>query len=151
MTPHPQTHPRPAAPRRRTASLLISLLLAGIAVAGCNAGPARGQATQPTQPATAPQPTNGSPAPLGDCAQALPGLGHTAEGAGSQRFEITRQQLTVIGSRLVEVFCRQGLWQQDVGFGVHDEKDPTRVLVLISPGHSGLTAKQILDRLLGRA
>jgi hypothetical protein len=80
----------------------------------------------------------------------LSGVGHSAEGPGSQRFEITRQQLAVIGSHLIEVFCDQGLWQQDVGFGLHYEKDPTHVLVLISPGRSGLTVKQVLDRLLGR-
>lgn len=77
-------------------------------------------------------------------------MGHSAEGPGSPRFEITRQQLEVIGSRLVEVFCRQGLWQKDVGFGVHYTNDPNRVVVLISPDRSGLTAKQVLDRLLGR-
>jgi hypothetical protein len=87
---------------------------------------------------------------LGDSGQALSGLDHSAEGPGSRRFEITRQRLAVIGSRLVEVLCHQGLWRQDVGFGVHYEKDPTRVLVLVSPGDSGLTAKQVLDRLLGR-
>jgi hypothetical protein len=80
----------------------------------------------------------------------LSGLDHSAEGPGSRPFEITRQRLAVIGSRLVEVLCHQGLWRQDVGFGVHYEKDPTRVLVLVSPGDSGLTAKQVLDRLLGR-
>jgi hypothetical protein len=37
-----------------------------------------------------------------------------------------------------------------VGFGVHYTNDPNRVVVLISPGRSGLTAKQVLDRLLGR-
>ena len=56
----------------------------------------------------------------------------------------------MITSHLIEVFCRQGLWQQDVGFGFNYEKDPNRALVLISPGRSGLTAKQVLDRLLGR-
>ena len=63
---------------------------------------------------------------------------------------ITRQQMEVISRHLIDVMCRQGLWRQDVGFGVHTDKDPDKVLVLIGPGHSGLTARQILDRLLGR-
>ncbi len=133
----------------RAASLLIGLLLAGSTLAGCHAGRA-GAGEQPTQPTQALPLASGSPTPLGGCGQALSGLGHSAEGPGSQRFEITRQQLAVIGSRLIEVFCHQGLWQQGVGFGVHSEKDPNRVLVLVSPGRSGLTAKQVLDRLLGR-
>ena len=134
----------------RTAWLLLGLLLAGAVLAGCHPARVAEQSTPPTQAAQAPRPTSGSPTPLGGCGQALSGLGHSAEGPGSQRFEITRQQLAVIGSHLIEVFCRQGLWQQDVGFGVHYEKDPNRVLVLISPGRSGLTARQVLERLLGR-
>jgi hypothetical protein len=134
----------------KAASPLIGLLLAGAMLPGCHAGQAGQQPAMPDQPTQSPRPASGSPAPLGDCGAALPGLGHSAEGPGSRRFEITRQQLGVIGSRLVEVFCRQGLWRQDVGFGVHYTKDPNRVVVLVSPGRSGLTAKQVLDRLLGR-
>jgi hypothetical protein len=133
--------------------LLVGLLLAGSTLAGCHAkhaGEQPTQLTQPTRPAQASPPASGPPTPLGGCGQALSGVGHSAEGPGSRRFEITRQQLEMIGSRLVEVFCRQGLWQKDVGFGVHYTKDPNRVVVLIGPGRSGLTAKQILDRLLGR-
>jgi hypothetical protein len=133
--------------------LLVGLLLAASTLAGCHAehaGEQPAQLTQPTRPAQASPPASGPPTPLGGCSQALSGLGHSAEGPGSRRFEITRQQLEVIGSRLIEVFCRQGLWQEDVGFGVHYTNDPNRVVVLISPGRSGLTAKQVLDRLLGR-
>jgi hypothetical protein len=139
--------------------LLVGLLLAGSTLAGCHAKHAGEQPTQPTQPtrptrptrpAQASPPASGPPTPLGGCGQALSGVGHSAEGPGSRQFEITRQQLEVIGSRLVEVFCRQGVWQKDVGFGVQYTKDPNRVVVLIGPGRSGLTAKQILDRLLGR-
>jgi hypothetical protein len=105
----------------------------------------------PTLPIEAPPPASGPPTPLGGCGQALLGLDHSAEGPGARRFEVTQQQLAVIGSRLIEVFCRQGLWRQDVGFGVHYSKDRTRILVLVNPGRSGLTARQVLDRLLGRA
>jgi DNA-binding transcriptional MerR regulator len=45
---------------------------------------------------------------------------------------------------------RSGALQQDVGFGVQYQKDRTHVRVRISPGRSGLTAGQVLDRLLGR-
>ncbi|HEX6676009.1 MAG TPA: hypothetical protein VF486_13380 [Actinomycetes bacterium] len=146
MTPA-LTRPQPHRPHRGTASLLVGLLLAGIALAGCDLGPA-GEPAQPV-PAPAPLPASGSPT-RDVCGQAPSGLEHSAEGPGSRRFEITRQQLEVIGRHLIEVFCRQGLWRQDVGFGVHYEKDPNKVLVLIGPGRSGLTARQILDRLLGR-
>ncbi len=126
--------------RPRTALLLLGLLLAA-ALTGCNAG---GQPTQPTQPTRAPAPASGLRTPLGDCGPL------SAEGPRARRFEITRQQLLVIGHHWIDVFCRQGLWQQDAGFGVHYEKDPNRVVVLVNPGRSGLTAKQLLDRLLGR-
>jgi hypothetical protein len=133
--------------------LLVGLLLAGSTLAGCHAkhaGEQPAQLTQPTRPAQPSPSASGPPTPLDDCGQALSGVGHSAEGPGSRRFEITRQQLEVIGSRLIEVFCRQGLWQEDVGFGVHYTNDPNRIVVLISPGRSGLTAKQVLNRLLGR-
>jgi hypothetical protein len=137
---------------RRNGSLLPSLLLLGVTLAGCHAGGA-GQQPAPTAATTpltqAPQPTSGSRTPAGGCDQLL-GSSPSPEGPGSQRFELTRQQLAVIGSHLIEVLCDQGLWQQGVGFGFNYEKDPNRVFVLISPGRSGLTAKQVLDRLLGR-
>jgi hypothetical protein len=139
--------------RRRTASLLLGLLLASVTLAGCHPTGSGAQPTPPTPPVAAtqaPRPPSGPPTPLGRCGQALPGLRHSAEGPRARRFEITRRQLAVIDSRLIEVLCRQGLWQQDAGFGFNYEKDPNRAFVLINPGRSRLTAKQILDRLLGR-
>jgi hypothetical protein len=136
--------------RRRTASLLLGLVLASVTLAGCHPAGPGARPTSSAAATQAPQPTSGAPTPLGGCGQVLSGLGHSAEGPRSRRFEITRRQLAVIGSHLIEVFCHQGLWQEDVGFGVHDEKDPNRVVVLVDPGRSGLTAKQVLDRLLGR-
>jgi hypothetical protein len=141
--------------RRRTASLLLGLLVAGVAVAGCHPTGSGARPTPPppsTPPAAtqAPRPGGGPPTPLGDCGQALSGLGHSPEGPRARRFEVTRRQLAVIGSHLYEVLCRQGLWRQDVGFGFNYEKDPDRAFVLINPGRSRLTARQILDRLLGR-
>ena len=65
------------------------------------------------------------------------------------RFYVTPQQMEVIERRLFEVLCGQGLWRQGVGFGTNlDQKG--RRFVLIHPGRSGLTARQILDRFLGR-
>jgi hypothetical protein len=139
--------------RRRTASLLLGLLLAGVTLVGCHPTGSGAPPTPSTPPAAAPQaprPPSGPPTPLGGCGQALSGLGHSADGPRARRFEITRRQLAVIDSRLFEVLCRQGLWQQDVGFGFNYEKDPNRAFVLINPGRSRLTARQILDRLLGR-
>lgn len=142
-----------ALPGPRTASLLLGLLLASVTLAGCHSTRPGAQPTPSTPPSAAtqaPRPPSGPPTPLGECGQALSGLGHSAEGPRARRFEITRRQLAVIGSHLFEVLCRQGLWQQDVGFGFNYEKDPDRAFVLINPGRSHLTARQILDRLLGR-
>jgi hypothetical protein len=47
----------------------------------------------------------------------------------------------------VKVLTRQGLWEQGVRFGITDPFKK-RHLVLINPGLSGLTARQILDRML---
>lgn len=139
--------------RRRTPSLLLGLLLATVTLVGCHPTGSGTRPTPSTPPAAAtpaPRPPSGLPTPVGGCAQALSGLGHSAEGPRARRFEVTRRQLAVIGSHLFEVLCRQGLWQQDVGFGFNYEKDPNRAFVLINPGRSHLTARQILDRLLGR-
>jgi hypothetical protein len=142
--------------RRRTASLLLGLLLAGVTLAGCHPTESGARPTPPTSPTPppaatqAPRPAGGPLTPLGGCGQALSGVGHSVEGPRARRFEVTRRQLAVIDSRLIEVLCRQGLWQQDVGFGFNYEKDPNRAFVLINPGRSRLTARQILDRLLGR-
>ena len=67
------------------------------------------------------------------------------------RFDVTRQQWETIGHRLIEVLCRQGLWQQGVRFGTNFNQERTRFWVLIDPGRSGLTAREVLNRLLGRA
>jgi hypothetical protein len=131
----------------RHASLLLGLLLVGATLAGCD--PA-GTPEQPPPPPQAPRPIIGSPTPASRCPESLSGESPSPEGPGARRFEVTRQQLEVITSHLLEVFCDQGLWQQGAGFGFNYENDPNRAFVLISPGRSGLTAKQVLDRLLGR-
>lgn len=66
------------------------------------------------------------------------------------RFDVTREQLQVLEPRLLRVLCRQGLWRKGVGFGVNFDQERNTWFVLIHPGFSGLTARQVLDRLLGR-
>jgi hypothetical protein len=48
---------------------------------------------------------------------------------------------------VVLVLTRQGLWDQGVRFGITDPFKKQH-FVLINPGLSGLTARQILDRML---
>ena len=55
----------------------------------------------------------------------------------------------MVDGRLLEVLCRQGLWRQGVGCGANVDPHGTR-LVMIHPGRSGLSARQVLDRFLGR-
>jgi ATP-dependent Clp protease ATP-binding subunit ClpA len=70
---------------------------------------------------------------------------------GWERFDLSPQQWEVIHPRVKEVLVGQGLWQQGVRFGFNFNQDKTRYWVSIHPGDSGLTHRQVLDRLLGRA
>jgi hypothetical protein len=139
-------------PARWRAAALFGLLLACAILTGCQpAGDAPQSAPPPPPPpSSATQPPVGADRPLGGCGEPLSGMGHAAEGPRARRFVITRQQMEVIGHHLIDVFCRQGLWKKDVGFGARYQDDGTHVLVLVNPGRSGLTARQLLDRLLGR-
>ena len=56
----------------------------------------------------------------------------------------------MINRRLVRVLFGQGLWRKGVGFGAGYDPDRETEFVMIHPGFSGLTARQILDRFLGR-
>jgi hypothetical protein len=146
--------PRPAG-RARAAPALPGLLLAVALLAGCQpagqeVAPALAPAPPPTTLAGTTQPAAGPDTPAGGCGEALSGVGHPAEGPHARRFRITRAQVEVIGSHMIDVFCRQGLWKKDVGYGVHYEDDGVHAIVLVNPGRSGLTARQMLDRLLGR-
>jgi hypothetical protein len=133
----------PARSHKPTPLLLVGLLGAAIALAGCL--PGRSDEPAPPAPqAPAPQPTNlASPG----CS---PTLGDVQADEGFKRFDVTPQQLAVIQGRLIEVLCRQGLWDQGVRFGMNFNTDRTRFWVLIHPGRSGLTPQQVLNRLLGR-
>jgi hypothetical protein len=70
---------------------------------------------------------------------------------GWERFDITPQQWEVLHPRVKEVIVDQGLWQQGVRFGFNFNEERTSYWVIIHPGDSGLTHRQVLDRLLGRA
>ena len=64
-----------------------------------------------------------------------------------QVFEVTAHQRELVAKNAVKVLTRQGLWDQGVRFGITDPFKK-RHFVLINPGLSGLTARQILDRML---
>jgi hypothetical protein len=60
-----------------------------------------------------------------------------------------REDLAAIQDRVVDVLCRQGLWHQGVRLAMSFNQEQTELWVLIDPGGSGLSARQVLDRLLG--
>jgi hypothetical protein len=116
------------------AHLGVVLLLVAVVLGGCSAGGAR----EPATPAPTPSPTT---TPV----SALPR--QVGTDGGYQVFEVTPQQYRLIGQRVDEVIVRQKLWDQGVRFGAGVNQG--KYLVLIDPGLSGLTARQILNRLLG--
>jgi hypothetical protein len=118
------------------ARVCIVLLLVAAVLGGCSAGGAQ----EPAIPA--PTPTL---SPTTTLISALPRQVGT-EGR-YQVFEVTPQQYELIGRRVPEVIVRQKLWDQGVRFGAGVNQG--KYHVLIDPGFSGLTARQILNRLLG--
>jgi hypothetical protein len=70
---------------------------------------------------------------------------------GYHVFVVNAQQYELIGRRLHQVLRREGLWDQGVRFGANVDQETGDYLVLIKPGRSRLSARQILDRLLGIA
>jgi hypothetical protein len=120
----------------------VAVALAVAVLAGCTPD-------QPSGPVL-PSPVPGPPTTQSLAAQCGPkpfGAAE-AEDPGWVQFYVTPRQMDVIESRLLEVLCRQGLWRQGVGFGTNvDQKGR---FVMIHPGRSGLTARQVLDRFLGR-
>jgi hypothetical protein len=134
---------QPTRPGR--ARLAVALALAGAVLAGCVPG-ARVEA--PSDAPLVPSPA----APAGPASRCGPQpFGAEQPEDAWVRFDVTAQQIEVIDRRLHRVLCDQGLWRKGVGFGVNRDPDgPTGWFVMIHPGFSGLTARQILDRLLGR-
>jgi hypothetical protein len=121
----------------------LVLVLATVAVlAGCAGDPGRPPPSSPTR--TLPPPTL---SPATTLVSALPRKIGT-EGR-YQVYEVSPQQYELIGRRVHEVLVRQGLWDQGVRFGANYDPAKDLHFVLIDPGLSRLSARQILDRLLG--
>jgi hypothetical protein len=114
------------------ARLCVVLLLVAVVLGGCSTG-----APEPAPTATL--------SPTTTLVSTLPRQVGT-EGR-YQVFEVTAQQYQLIGKRVHEVIVLQKLRDQGVRFGagVHQGKYHVR----IDPGFSRLTARQILNRLLG--
>jgi hypothetical protein len=134
------THPK----RPGRARLAVALALAGAVLAGCVPG-ARVEA--PSEAPLVPAPA--APAGLASRCGPKPFGAQQPEAAWKQ-FDVTKAQLEVINRRLFRVLCDQGLWRKGVGFGAGYDPDRETEFVMIHPGFSGLTARQILDRFLGR-
>ncbi len=118
-------------------------LAATLVLAGCGRDrPAAPATAPPTR--TVPPPTLGSGTTL---VSSLPRLVRFVD--GYHMFEVSPQQYEIIGRRVHEVFGRQHLWDQGARFGANHDPGRRLYFVLIDPGLSGLTARQILDRLLG--
>jgi sarcosine oxidase gamma subunit len=115
---------------------LCMILLVAAVLGGCSAGGAQ----EPAPPA--PTPTL---SPTTTLVSALPR--QVGTDGGYQVFEVTPQQYQLIGQRVHEVIVRQKLYDQGVRFGAGVNQGKHHVL--IDPGFSGLTARQILNRLLG--
>ena len=126
-----------------TAWLSVALLLVGAILAGCT--PSSPDEASGANPLPVPPPSG--PSLAVPCGPRPPGAEQPPD--AWVRFDVTPQQWEVIDRRLLEVLCRQGLWRQGVGFGASVGPQGTR-FVMIHPGRSGLTARQLLDRLLGR-
>jgi hypothetical protein len=123
---------------------LVVLVLAAIAVlAGCGAG----DPNAPVPPTPIPTRTI-PPSTLSPATTLVSGLPRQVGTDGNfQVFEVSAQQRELVARNAVKILTRQGLWDQGVRFGITDPFKP-RHLVLINPGLSGLTARQILDRML---
>jgi hypothetical protein len=68
---------------------------------------------------------------------------------GYSMFEVNAEQYEIIGKHVYQVLFRDRLWDQGVRFGANYVPEKHLHFVLIDPGFSRLTARQILDRLLG--
>lgn len=135
----------PTKPKRPgRARLAVVLALAVAVLAGCVPG-ARVEA-----PSDAPLvPSPAAPPSLASRCGPKPFGAEQPEDAW-KRFDVTAAQLEVINRRLFRVLCGQGLWRKGVGFGAGYDPDRETEFVMIHPGFSGLTARQVLDRFLGR-
>jgi len=130
--------------RRFTPALAAVAMLA--VLAGCGSG----GSDEPPPPGvpvtnqTLPPPTL---SPNTTLASALPRLLQVAE--GWHQFEVSPEQYDLIGRRVHQVIVREKLWDQGVRFGANFDREKDLHFVMIKPGLSQLSARQILDRLLG--
>ena len=135
------------------ARLAVALLLAAtVALAGCGSERPGGPAPAPTVQTT-PPPTQTVPPPTlspgTTLASALPRLMRLVD--CYHQFEFSPQQYEIIGKNVYQVLFREGLWDQGVRFGANYVPEKKLHFVLIDPGLSHLSAREILDRLLGIA
>jgi hypothetical protein len=126
----------------RTAPRPVVLVLACAVLAGCTLGPPDAPPSAPLVPSPAAGPSDAAL-----CGPKVFGAEQPED--AWVPFDVTREQVQVIERRLVRVLCRGGLWRKGVGFGVNFDQERGSWFVMIHPGFSGLTARQILDRLLG--
>jgi predicted small lipoprotein YifL len=131
--------------RRFAPALAVVAMLA--VLAGCGDG----GSDEPPPPGvpvtnqTLPPPTL---SPATTLVSALPRLLRVAD--GWHQFEVSPQQYEVIGRNWYRVIVREKLRDQGARFGVNADPAKNFYFVLIDPGLSRLSARQILDRMLGR-
>ena len=130
--------------------LAVALVLAAtVGLAGC--GWERPGQRAPAQ--TLPSPTRTVPpatlTPGTTLVSTLPRLMRVAD--GYHQFEVSPQQYEIIGKNLHQVLLKERLWDQGVRFGANYVPEKNLHFVLIDPGFSHLSAREILDRLLGIA
>jgi hypothetical protein len=124
----------------------VALLLAAVlVVAGCGRERPGGPAPAPPT-RTVPPPTL---SPGTTLVSSLPRLLRVAD--GYHMFEVSPQQYEIIGKHVYQVIFREKLWDQGVRFGANHDPDKRLYFVLIDLGFSRLSARQILNRLLGIA
>jgi hypothetical protein len=132
--------------RPRRAGAAVALALAAAVLAGCVPG---ARVEGPPEAPLVPSPSPASPASDASLCGPKPFGAEQPESAW-KRFDVTRAQLELIETRLIKVLCRDGLWRKGAGFGANYDPDQEVWFVVIHPGFSGLSAREILDRLLGR-
>ena len=121
----------------------ILVLVVAAVLAGCGAGSGDPAPSTAVPSRTIPPATSLRPATT-----LLSGLPRQVGTEGDfQVFEVTAAQRELVARNATRVLVRQGLWDQGVRFGITDQFK-SRHFVLINPGLSGLSARQILDRML---
>lgn len=129
-----------------TCRVVVLALVVAVPVAGCGGGPGGPGPPAPVPTQTTPPP-NLSPATT--VTWAPPRMVRVVD--GYHVFVVSAQQYELIGKRLHQVLRREGLWDQGVRLGANINPDTGEHVVLIKPGLSRLSARQILNRLLGIA